>query len=148
MGKERKRLLRSIAAGDVIPAVADDGLPKILLVYKTTKAKLFARLITSQTRIELGRDGKSTFVDHEYTCEIVSVRPLPPEAYAVALGLDRKMRLGQPPDGAMLTEAEQQFLLKAVDYFLARPLADADPFRLPGQGATPAELDLSPPWRE
>ena len=48
----------------------------------------------------------------------------------------------------MLTEAEKQFLLKAVDYFLARPLADADPFRLPGEGATPAELDLSPPWRE
>jgi hypothetical protein len=48
----------------------------------------------------------------------------------------------------MLTTAEQQFLLKAVDYFLARPLADADPFRLPGQGATPAALDLEPPWRE
>lgn len=48
----------------------------------------------------------------------------------------------------MLTEAEKQFLLKAVDYFLARSLADADPFRLPGEGATPAELDLSPPWRE
>lgn len=148
MGKERKRLLRSIVAGDIVLAISDDGLPKILLVYKTTKAKIFSRLITSQTRIELGRDGKSTFVDHYYTCKLVSVRPLPPEAYGVALGLDRKMRLGQSPDGCMLTASEQQFLLKAVDYFLARPLADADPFRLPGQGATPAGLDLSPPWRE
>lgn len=148
MGEERDRLLGGIVAGDVILAMADDGLPKILLVYKTTNGKIFTRLITSQTRIELGRDGKSTFVDNYYTCEIVSVRPLPPDAYGVALGLDRKMRLGQSPDGAMLTRAEKQFLLKAVDYFLARPLADADPCRLPGQGATPAELDLSPDWRE
>jgi hypothetical protein len=148
MGEERDRLLSGIVAGDVILAMADDGLPKILLVYKTTKAKIFTRLITSQTRIELGRDGKSTFVDNNYTCEIVSVRPLPPDACGVALGLDRKMRLGQSPDGSMLTRAEKQFLLKAVDYFLARPLADADPLRLPGEGAAPAEFDLSPDCRE
>lgn len=148
MGKERNRLLRNIVAGDVILAETDDGLPRILYVYQTTKAKISARLITSQTKIELGWNGKSTFVEHDYSCKIVSVRPLPPEAYGVALGIDRKMRLGQSPDGCMLTVAEQQFLLKAVNYFLARPLSDADPFRLPGTGATPAELDLSPPWRE
>lgn len=149
MGDGRDRVLRSIVAGDVILAMSDDGLPKILYVHRTTKARLFTRLITSQTRIELGRDGKSTFVDGSYTCEIVSARPLPPEAYGVALGLDRKTRLGQHPDGAMLTSSEKQFLLKAVDYFMARPLAGADkPFSMPGPGAVPPELDLSSPWRE
>ena len=96
-----------------------------------------------------GSDLWSTFVDADFTCEIASTRPLPPEGYAVACGLDRKVRFGQPPDGCMLTESEKQFLLKAEDYFMARPLADADlPFRLPGAGATPAAFDLSAPWRE
>jgi hypothetical protein len=79
----------------------------------------------------------------------VSTRPLPPDAYAVACRLDRKVRFGQPPDGWMLTDAEIRFLLNAEEYFMARPLADADlPFRLPGPEATPAKFDLEPPWRE
>jgi hypothetical protein len=76
----------------------------------------------------------------------MSTRPLPPEAYGVACGLDRKVRFGQPPDGMMLTEAEKQFLLRFEEYFMARPLADADlPFSLPTAGAVPAAFDLSPP---
>ena len=142
----RDRLLNNIEAGDFVFAVADDGSPKILLVYKTTKPHIFARLITSQTKIELGRDGKSTFVEGGgYTCEIVSVRPLPPHAYAIARGLDRKMRLGQVPDGLMLSKAEQQFLLKVGGYYLARPLSEADPMRFPGEGDKPASFDIGPP---
>jgi hypothetical protein len=149
MGEGRDRLLRNIVAGDIVFAKADTGWPMFLVIHKTTKAKIFARNITTQTRVELGRDGRSTFVDADFTCEIASTRPLPPEGYAVACGLDRKVRFGQPPDGCMLTESEKQFLLKAEDYFMARPLADADlPFRLPGAGATPAAFDLSAPWRE
>jgi hypothetical protein len=49
----------------------------------------------------------------------------------------------------MLTRSEIQLIHKAEEYFMARPLSEADkPFSLPGPGATPAELDLSPPWRE
>lgn len=150
MGAERDRYLRNISAGDVVFAYGHDGTwGMVLVVHKTTKVKIIARHITSQAYIELGRDGKSIFVDGDYTCEIVSTRPLPPEAHAVACGLERKTRLGQPPDGLMLTRAEIQFLNKAEDYFMARPLADADlPLTLPGPGTTPAEFDLSPPWRE
>jgi hypothetical protein len=92
------------ATGDIVLAKADNGWAMILLVYKTTKAKISARHITSQIHVELGRDGKSTFVDDDYTCEIVSTRPLPPEAYGVACGLDRKMRFGQP-SGRMHADA-------------------------------------------
>lgn len=150
MGEQRERYLRNIEAGDVIFGYGYDGTwGMVLLVHRATKAKIFARHVTSQARIELGRDGKSTFVDGGYTVEIVSTRPLPPDAYAVARGLDRKMRFGQPPDGCMLTEAEQQFVLRADEYFMARPLADADkPFSLPGPGATPAAFDLTGQWRE
>jgi hypothetical protein len=149
MSEWRDRSLRNIGAGDIVFAKADDGWGMVLLVHKATKTKIFARHIPSQTRVELGRDGKSTLVDGKYTCEIVSTRPLPPDAYAVACGLDRKVRFGQPPDGWMLTDSEIQFLLRSEAYFMARPLADADlPFKLPEPGATPASFDLEPPWRE
>jgi hypothetical protein len=144
--KSRDWLLNNIDAGDFVFAVADDGSPKILLVYRTTRKRIFARLITSQTKIELGRNGKSSSVEGgHYTCKIISVRPLPPHAYAIARGLDRKMRLGQPPDGYMLSKAEQQFLLQAGDYYRARPLSEADPMRFPREGDKPASFELGPP---
>lgn len=149
MGEQRDRLLRNIEVGDVIFARRDDGWIMFLLVEKATAAKIFARSITTQSHIEFRRDGISTLIDGKYRCEVVSTRPLPPEAYSVACALDRKMRLAQAPDGHMLTRSEKQFLSSAEGYFMARPLADADlPFRLPGPTDTPAEFDLSPPWRE
>ena len=122
---DRKWILGNIEVGDVVFAVADDGAPKILLVYRTTKASIFARLVTSQTKIVLNRDGRSTFVDHNYTCEIVSAAPLPVEEYEVVLGLDRKMRLAHAPEQLRLTDAEKRLLLGIDEFYKARPLPSA-----------------------
>lgn len=90
-----------------------------MLVYQADRATIRARHVTTQTDVEFGRDGKSTRVEGGGSCTIVSVRPLLPETHEVVLGLDRKMRLGQFPDGFKLTGAEVQMLLDVGDYFKA-----------------------------
>jgi hypothetical protein len=108
-GKERKRLLEGILAGDVVLAVADDGLPKMLLVYMTTKAKIFARLITSQTKVEL--DGTASQLSSTPPTAAGSSRcgPCRPRHTAWRLGSIESCGSGLPPDGAILTPAEKQF---------------------------------------
>jgi hypothetical protein len=124
MGKERDRILHAIEEGDVVFAVADDGRPKILLVYATSKDALYARLVTSQTKIELGRDGRSRAVDGDYNCTVLSAAPLDPNSYATVLGLDRKMRLVHSLDHIRLSEDEKRVLIDLEAYYKSRPLPD------------------------
>ena len=63
MQDERNRVLQAIEPGDVLFGRASDGSPRIVLVYRTTDASIFARLVTSQTKMEFDRKGHSTFVD-------------------------------------------------------------------------------------
>ena len=102
--------------------IANDGLPKILLVYRTTKESIFARLVTSQTKMVFNRQGHSTFVDHKYTCSIVSAAPLPVNEYNVVRGLDRKMRLAYSPGDGRLTGPEKRLLIGIDEFYKARLL--------------------------
>ena len=62
--------------------------------------------------IETGEDIEST------RCRLDSIAPLPVDVHNVLLGLDRKMRLGQPP----LNQAEVDALLFVADFYPAHPL--------------------------
>lgn len=122
MVDDRNRILLGIEPGDVLFATTADGAPKIVLVHQRTDTRILTRLVTSQTRIEFGLDGKSSFVDGDYSCEIVSAAPLPVHEYNVVRGLDRKMRLGQQPDGFRLSKDEQRLLIEIGDFYKAHPL--------------------------
>ena len=122
IGTTRSQLLNAIEAGDILYAIADNGDPKVVLVYRTDENTIFARLVTSQTRIEFTREGYSQFVDSDYTCRIASVAPLPTSEYGTLRGLERKLRLSHSLDQARLSEQEKDLLLGIVDFYKARPL--------------------------
>jgi hypothetical protein len=116
----RSYLLNAIEPGDVFFAVASDESPRIMLAYRTDESSIFARLVTSQTKTEFGRDGKS--VDGDEQCTIVSAAPLGVYEYGVMLGLDRKMRLFHSLEHIRLTEDEKSVLDKIEAFYRARPL--------------------------
>lgn len=127
----------------MIYGIASGGQKKLLLVTKATKTRIVARHVHTQMKIEFGRDGRSKNNKGRGYIDIVSVRPLPPAAYSVVRGFERKMRLAQFPDGFLMSKDEIQVMLKIEDYFLARPLIDGEePMEIP-EGAGPAALDLA-----
>ena len=124
MGETREYLLNAVEAGDIFFAVSSSGDPRIMLAYRADEKTIFARLVTSQTRMEFARDGTSTFVDGDYTCTIASVAPLPVAEYAVLRGLERKLRLSHSLDQGRPTEDEKNALLGAVKFFKDWPLPE------------------------
>lgn len=124
MRTDREYLLNAIEAGDIFLAVASNGDPRIMLAYRTDEKTIFARLVTSQTMMEFGRNGASSFVDGDYTCSIVSVAPLPVAEYAILRGLERKLRLSHSLDQGRPSEDEKNALLDAVKFFKAWPLPE------------------------
>lgn len=124
MGETRDHLLNAIEAGDIFFAVASHGDPRIMLAYRTDENTIFARLVTSQTKMEFARNGTSKFVDGDYTCTIVSVAPLPANEYSILRGLERKLRLSHSLDQARPTEDEKDALLNVVKFFKAWPLPE------------------------
>lgn len=124
MKGERDQVLRAIESGDVIFAKASDGSSKLVLVHRVSETSIFARLVTSQTKMEFDRNGRTTFVDGDYTCQIVSAAPLPAHEYNVVLGLDRKMRLSHWASDVRLSQDEKKLLLTMDEYFQARMLPE------------------------
>jgi hypothetical protein len=125
MPTTRARSLAAVKEGDVIYAIAAGGQEKLLLVYKTTPDTIMARQVTSGTRVEFGRDGRSTKVEGGGSGVIVSVARLPTREYDVAIGLDRKFRNAKEPTDFRLSPAEKQLLLTMTDFFKSRPLPEA-----------------------
>jgi len=141
MKSSKLRKLKAIERDDVVLGIDGAGREKVLLVYKATKLTIFARHVTSQAKVKFGRDGLSKKIKGGGRCTIVSTRPLPPNEYAIVRGLDRKTRLGQPPDGLLLSKDEIRIILKSAAYFKARPLSDADkPIPMP-EDPKPAAFD-------
>lgn len=122
MKSARQQLLDCVERGDVIFGIAGGGQEKLMLVFRTTDASIFARHVTTQTVVEFSRDGRSLTVEGGGSCTIVSVAPLAPEEYGVVLGLDRKMRLAQAPDGFKLSADEIRLLQELNGYFKANLL--------------------------
>lgn len=122
MQPAKEQVLSAIKVGDVIYGVAAGGQEKLMFVYKATPSAIFARHVTTQTKVEFGRDGRSRRCEGGGSCTIVSAAPLPAEEYEVVLGLDRKMRTGEENTDFRLSEAEIHLLLTVRDFFKARPL--------------------------
>jgi hypothetical protein len=122
MRATRAQSLAAVKQGDIVYAIAAGGQEKLMLVYRATRDTIFARHVTTQTKVEFDRDGHSKRCDGGGGCEIVSVAPLPPPEHEAALGLDRKMRRAKRPDEFKLSQGEIQLLTMKTDYYRSRPL--------------------------
>lgn len=118
----RKQALQAVKVGDVIFGIAESGSEKLLYVSGVNERHIFARHIGSQTRVKFGRNGKSQRTWDGGSCIITSVATLPPEDYATAIGLDRKMRTGKRHPDWVLSRAEIDLLRNAHAFFDAHPL--------------------------
>jgi hypothetical protein len=127
MSTAREQALQGVTAGDVIYGIAAGGQQKILLVYKADQNGFWARHVTTGTKVEFGRDGRSRQPTWDGgSCTIVSVAKLPSDEHEVAIGLDRKMRSAKKLADLRLSEAEKHLLLTVHDFFKARLLPDGD----------------------
>lgn len=125
MSSSRHDALRAISVGDLIYGVGEGGQQKILLVYQADEERIFARHITTQTRIEFGRDGKSRRTWDGGLCKIISTAVVSSEDYEVAIGLDHKMRTAKELTDLRLSKAEISLLLTVHDFFNAHPLPES-----------------------
>jgi hypothetical protein len=125
MQSARSRVLDTVKAGDVIFGIGEGGQEKLLFVYRTNESRIFARLVTSQTKYEFGRDGKSRRTWDGSSCSIASTAALSAEDYEVAIGLDRKMQRAKELTDLRLSKAEINLLLTVHDFFKARPLPES-----------------------
>lgn len=124
MQPTRKQVLDAIKQGDVIYGIAAGGQEKLMLVYRTTPDTIYARHVTTQTKVEFRRDGRSRRCEGGGSCTIVSVAPLPAEEHDVVLGLDRKMREAKELTDLKLSKAEIQMLRMKAEFYQSSPLPD------------------------
>jgi hypothetical protein len=122
MSLATQQALRHVQPGDIIFGIAEGGQEKLLIVHEVDEDGFWARHILSQTRIKFGRDGESRWAEGGGSCTVVSTAKLPPDMYAVALGLDRKFaaRLYYPDSN--LTKDEIQLVLNHDKFFRTRVL--------------------------
>ena len=120
----RELALRAVKVGDVIFAIAGGGQEKLMLVYEADDRSIFARHVTTGSKVRFGRNGKTTLVPGGGRCAIVSVAALPPGDYDTVIGLDRKMRTGEEYPDFVLSSAEIQLLLTCDKFFKAHPLPE------------------------
>lgn len=121
----KEQALHAIKQGDIVYAIAAGGQEKLMLVYATTPDAIFARQVTSGTKVEFGRDGRSRKVQGGGSGVIVSVAQLPPDQHEVAIGLDRKARTAKELTDFRLSDAEKHLLLTMTEFFRSRPLPEA-----------------------
>lgn len=124
MSSARKMALEAVKVGDVIFGVGAGGQEKLMLVYQADRQSIFARHVTSQTKVEFGRDGRSRRVPDRGSCTIVSIAPLSPADYEIAIGLDRKMRTAKKYPDAVVSHAEVDFLLRHDKFYKDNPLPE------------------------
>jgi hypothetical protein len=121
---ERARALNAVKAGDVIYGIASGRQQKILFVYRADQDHIFARHITSQTKVKFRRDGTSEKTWDGGSCTIVSTAALPAKDHQVAEGLDRKMRTAKELSDLRLSDAEIDLLVNVHEYFKAHLLPE------------------------
>ncbi len=122
-----QQALKDVQAGDVIFGIAAGGQEKLLLVQEADDDGFSARHILSQTRVRFGRDGESRWVEGGGACTIVSTAKLPPDMYAIALGLDRKWASRPEYPDSILTKDAVQLILNHGTFFKAHLLPGAEP---------------------
>jgi hypothetical protein len=127
MSSAERQALRHVQVGDIIFGIAAGGQEKLLLVHEADDDGFSARHILSQTRVRFGRDGESRWAEGGGSCTIVSTAKLPPDMYAVALGLDRKWASRPEYPDSILTKGEVQLVLNHDKYFKAHLLPGAEP---------------------
>jgi hypothetical protein len=127
MSSAERQALRHVQVGDIIFGIAAGGQEKLLLVHEADDDGFSARHILSQTRVRFGRDGESRWAEGGGSCTIVSTAKLPPDMYAIALGLDRKWASRPEYPDSILTKDEVQLILNNGKFFKANLLPGAEP---------------------
>lgn len=120
----RNEVLAAIKEGDVIYGVSAGGQEKLLLVDRTTPQTIFARHVTTQTRVEFRRNGQSKWCEGGGSCAIVSVAPLPADQHAVVVSLDHKLRTAVELTDLRLSQAEIRLLTTKGEFYRSHPLPE------------------------
>ena len=124
MTSERQRALDAVSVGDVIYGISGHRNEKLLLVYEADEQGFRAVHITSRSRAEFDRHGRTRHGVGDGSCRIVSTAVLPEDDYKVAIGLDQKMRTGKAYPDFVLSKAEIQLILNYGTFFRANLLPE------------------------
>lgn len=127
MSSAAQQALKDVRVGDIIFGIAEGGQEKLLFVYGADDDGFWARHVTSQTTAQFGWDGKTRWVEGGGSCTIVSTAKLPPDMYAIALGLDRKWASRPEYPDSILTKDEVQLVLNHDKFFKGHLLPGAEP---------------------
>jgi hypothetical protein len=104
--------LIGIEQGAIFFAESDFGAHAICLVTSADGDSVNARVITTQLDLEFdAKTGIGNGKDGDFPCKVVSRRELPKDIYETLLGIDRKYRLRNAPEGSKLLEHERKALL-------------------------------------
>jgi hypothetical protein len=104
--------LTGMEQGTIFFAESDFGAHAICLVTSADGNVIGARVITTQLDLEFdAKTGIGNCKQGDFSCSVVSRRELPKDIYETLLGIDRKYRLGNAPEGTKLLEHERKALL-------------------------------------
>lgn len=116
--REIRSKLSNLVPGDIIHARCPNGPSLICLVEAIGPDRIETRRVTTQDHVSFDMDTGEDIDDSPIRCIIDSIAPVPVDVHNVLLGLDRKMRLGQPP----LNQAEKDALVFVGRFYRAHPL--------------------------
>lgn len=122
MNSDRAEALNTVRPGDIVFGVGAGGQEKLLLVYEVDRHSILARHVTTQVKVKFDRNGHTGPLPGGGDCTILSIAPLSPEQYKVAIGLDRRARTEMDGPQFILTRAEIELILTKGDFYKAHPL--------------------------
>lgn len=146
MASDAGQMLENVRAGDIIFGVGAGGQEKLLFVYEADDESFSARHVTSQMRVRFGRDGESRWAEGGGSCTIVSTAKLPPDMFAVALGLDRKFASRPEYPDSILTKDEIHLILNHDKFFKARVLPGKEAIAIWGERINGVRAILNLEW--
>ena len=112
----REKLCR-LVPGDIIHGKCPEGPSLICVVESVTFDRIEVRCITLQDKLAFDIETGLT-MGNDVLCTLDSIAPVPCDVHDVLLGLDRKMRLSEPP----LNRAEIDALIFVGRFYRAHPL--------------------------
>jgi hypothetical protein len=124
MKSARAAALNGVRPGDVIFGLGAGGQEKLLLVYEVDRDSIRARHVTTQVKLKFDRNGHTGPLPGGGDCTIVSIAPLSPERYQVAIGLDRRARTEMDQPQFILSKSEIELILTKGDFYKAHPLPE------------------------
>jgi len=120
---DRKAVLARLDIGDVFHAHWPGSEASLIcLVTAVSDTVIRCRTVTTQLNLVFSRQTGVEMSADERPARIDSVAPLPPDIYAVILGIDRKSRLALEPADFKLSDAEKRAFVYLTGHYSSKPI--------------------------